>query len=144
MPCANAKPRAVAEAPVSALTDPSTAPRRRALIVETDPASARLCQDTLERMGFAIERVEGGVAAVVAARGRAPDLILMDFQLPDASAGETIGWLRANQSLKSVPIVVLGIADASRLPARDTGTTATVGKPLTSAAIERAVRGLRG
>ena len=144
MPCTNVTSRSVAGAQASAAADSAIMGSRRALIVDTDPASARLWQETLERMGFAIERVSGGVAAVVAARGRAPDLIVMDAQLTDASAGETIGWLRANQPLRSVPIVVLGIHDASRLPAQETGAVAAVGKPLTAAAIERAVRGLCG
>ncbi|MGH7125464.1 MAG: response regulator [Stellaceae bacterium] len=140
MPYSNVKSRGVTKAP--ARPEPTTAASRRALIVDTDPASARLCGETLARMGFAIDRVNGGVAAVVAARGRAPDLIVMDAQLSDASARETIGWLRANPSLKSIPIVVLGITDALRLPASDAGAMTAVTKPLTAAAIERAVRGL--
>jgi DNA-binding response OmpR family regulator len=118
--------------------------KRCALIIDTDPASARLCEASLERMGFAIERASTGVTGVVAARGHVPDLIVMDFQLPDASASETIGWLRANQALSVVPILVLGIADGSRLPVKHAHGMAALGKPLTPAAIERAVRGLCG
>jgi DNA-binding response OmpR family regulator len=118
--------------------------KRRALIIDTDPASARLCGVTLEQMGFEIERASGAVAGVVAARGHVPDLIVMDFQLSDASANETIGWLRANQPLSAVPILVLGIADGSRLPVKHAHGMAALGKPLTPAAIERAVRGLCG
>ena len=126
------------------MVDHSRTRGRRALIVESDPASVRLCQDTLERLGFATECVSGGVDAVVAARGRVPHLIVMDSQLSDAPASETIAWLRANPSLRSVPIVVLGIVNQSRLPAKDASTMAVVGKPTTSAAIERAVRDLCG
>ncbi len=118
--------------------------KRRALIIDTDSASARLCEMALETMGFAIERASSGVAGVVAARGRVPDLIVMDSQLPDASANETIGWLRGNQALGSVPILVLGIADGSRLPVKHADGMAALRKPLTLAAIERAVRGLCG
>lgn len=150
MAYANAKPKDVAEAHAparvgvrteghAASTRPSRAPHRRALIVDGDPASARLCRETLERMGFVIERVDSGVAALVAARERAPDLILMDSQLRDVSAGETIGWLRSNQALMSVPIIVLGIADESRSARKGIRSLA---KPLSSAAIERAVRDL--
>lgn len=117
---------------------------RRALIVHGDLATARLCQETLERLGFAIERVRSGVTAVVAARECLPNLIMMDFQLSDVSAAETIGWIRANQSLKSIPIVVLGVADGSRLSVSDVGATAALRKPVTSAAIERAVQDLCG
>jgi len=144
MPLSRLKPRGAPEAQASALPSSSTAGSRRALIVGADPVSARICQETLERTGFAIERVGSGVDAVVAARGHVPDLIVMDSQLSDVSAAETIGWLRANQALKSVPIIVLGIADNSKLPVKDPTAMAGLGKPLTSAAIERAVRGLCG
>ncbi|HXP74226.1 MAG TPA: response regulator [Stellaceae bacterium] len=127
-----------------AIPSTSTARRRLALLVDGDPVSVRLCRETLERMEFVIERVDSGVAAVVAARGRAPDLILMDFQLRDVTAGETIGWLRSNQALTSVPIIVLGIADGSRLPVKDPRAMVAIGKPLSPAAIERAVRHLCG
>lgn len=119
----------------------SAAPLRRALIVDGDLASARLCRETLERMGFVIDRVDSGVAVLVAARGRVPDLILMDSQLRDVSASETIGWLRSNQALTSVPIVVVGIADEARWSWKN---TRSIAKPLSSAAIERAVRDLCG
>jgi len=139
----NPKPRDAPKTQAAALATPAVA-ARRALIVGTDPVSQRLCQETLERIGFVIECVESGVAAVVAARGRAPDLIVMDFQLSDVSALETIGWLRGNPALKSVPIIVLGVADNSRLPVTGASGMAGLGKPLTLAAIERAVRGLCG
>lgn len=127
-----------------AIPGTSSARRRLALIVDGDPVSVRLCQETLERMDFVVQRVDSGVAAVVAARGRAPDLILMDFQLRDVTAGETIGWLRSNQALTSVPIIVLGIADGSRLPVNDPRAMIAIGKPFSPAAIERAVRHLCG
>lgn len=152
----NVNPRDAAAAaaracgPVDVLTEKQPAAgasvgrNRHALIVDTDPVSGRLCRDVLERMGFEIENVAGGVAAVVAARGRAPNLILMDFQLRDASAGETIGWLRSNQALCSVPIIILGMVDGSRMPTKDRHAMAAVRKPLSADAIERTVRDLCG
>ena len=143
MPQTRTKSRDV-EALISAPLRASTTRGRHALLVGTDPVSARMCRETLERMGFALERVDTGVAAVVAARGRVPDLIVMDFQLSDASAGETIAWLRANQALTSVPIVVLGIGDGSRSAVMEASIMTALGKPVTSASIERAVRSLCG
>jgi CheY-like chemotaxis protein len=140
----NATTRSPSDEQAAAPARPAVAGKRRALIVDSDSASATLCEMTLERMGFAIERVGGGVAAVVAARRQAPDLIVMDFQLPDASAGETIGWLRGNQTLSAVPIVVLGTAGGSQLPVKDARATAFLAKPLTAATIERAVHSLCG
>jgi len=155
MPYANATSSDAAEAAAivrvdftrkcqSVTANTSLVRNRRALIVDTDSVSARLCRETLERIGFVIDYVDSGVAAVVAARGRVPDLILMDSQLRDVSASETIGWLRSNQALAGVPIVVLGIADGSRLPAKNARAIVGIGKPLSAAAIERAVRDLCG
>ena len=124
-----------------ALGTDSRVPERYALIVSGDSTSARRCEETLRRMRFEIGRMNSGVAAVVAARGRVPALIFMDLQLPDASASETIGWLRANQALVAVPIVVLGSAGGSGLPNK--GIRA-ISKPPSSVAIEQAVRDLCG
>lgn len=90
-------------------------------------------------MGFTGQTVDSGVAAVVAARSQVPNLILIDLQLRDVSASETIGWLRSNQQLAVVPVIVLGSADRSRRLSRDIHS---VTKPLSSSAIERAVSDL--
>ncbi len=122
----------------------SSTRQRRALVVNTDPVSTRLCRETLERLGFTIERVDSGVAAVVAARNQTPDLVLMDLQLRDVTAAETIGWLRSNQALKSVPIIVLGVTHRSQIPAKNASGIAGIGKPLSTSAIERTLRDLCG
>ncbi len=141
--CAGASAGASAEAEAR-LAARRCSPSRLALVVDPDPASGRVCRETLERMGFDIEQVESGVAAVVAARRRTPDLILMDAQLRDASAGETIAWLRSNESLDSVPIVVLGLAVGAEVPAKHGRTMAALRKPVSAAAVERAVQDLCG
>jgi len=128
-----------------AMPSPSIMRKRRALVIDTDSVSTRLCRETLERIGFLIECVDSGVAAVVAARARVPDLILMESELRDASAAEVIGWLRcANMALASIPIIVIGTIDRSPLAVRDSRETVALRKPPSPAEIERAVRGLCG
>lgn len=80
---------------------------RRALIAVADPVTERLCRGVLARSGIAVEVVDSGVAAVIAARGNRPDLILVDDQLRDVVGREVVGWLRSNPALKTTPIVVL-------------------------------------
>jgi CheY-like chemotaxis protein len=135
----------VAEERRSATPNALTRRRKHALVVDTDPATARACRQVLEGMGFIIERVDSGVAAVVAARKRVPNVILMDSQLRDVSAAEVIGWLRcANMALASIPIVVIGTIDRSPLAVRDSRMTAALSKPASLAAIEGALRSLCG
>jgi len=118
--------------------------KRRAVMADTDSVSSHLCRETLERLGFDIERVDSGIAALVAARGCLPDLILMDFQLRDVSAGEAIGWLRSHRELKVVPVVVVGVTEESKLSMKELPAIVGLGKPLSQAALEKAVRGLCG
>jgi CheY-like chemotaxis protein len=113
---------------------------RRALVVETDPVTLRLCRDVLESSGFVVDAVDSGIAAVVAAREELPDLILMDLQLRDVPGGEAIGWLRSNPALRSTPIIVLtaNVGDDADLVAALPG--ASMRKPLSPAAIRRTIR----
>jgi CheY-like chemotaxis protein len=90
-------------------SDPSREPAqpRRALVVEAELETLRLCRDVLEGSGFVVDAVDSGFAAVVAARRERPDLILVDLQLRDVPGREAIAWLRSNPALRSTPIIIL-------------------------------------
>ena len=111
---------------------------RRALVVEADPVTLRLCRDVLESSGFLVDAVDSGIAAVVAARKGRPDLILMDMQLRDVPGGEAVAWLRSNPALRSTPIIVLA-ANAGDDAALAAGLGAALRKPLSPATIRRAI-----
>lgn len=121
---------------------PTTSPKRscrRALVIETDPTTLRLCRDVLESSGFLVEATDSGIAAVVAAREGLPDLILVDLQLRDVPGREAIGWLRANPALQSTPIIVLATnAEDDQVPAA-TRPGAWLRKPVSPAGIRRAI-----
>lgn len=111
----------------------------RALVVETDPATLRICRDVLESSGFVVEATDSGIAAVVAAREALPDLIFVDLQLRDVSGPEAIGWLRSNPALESTPIIVLTTNaedDAHLAAARP---SASLRKPVSAAGIRRTI-----
>ena len=61
---------------------------RRALVVEAEPATVRLCRYILESSGFVVDAVGSGIAAVVAAREKLPNVILIDLQLQDVPGRE--------------------------------------------------------
>jgi DNA-binding response OmpR family regulator len=88
---------------------PPSPPRRRVLIVATEPATLRLCNDVLNNSGIAVDIAvaDSGVAAVVAAREDVPDLIFVDIQLRDVPGHEAIRWLRSIPALQSTPISML-------------------------------------
>ncbi len=114
----------------------------RALVVEADVGTRRLCEEQLGVLGFTVSAVETGVAGVAAARVQAPDVILVDLQLRDVPGLELAGWLRANPALAATPIIAINAlapADGARGLA-ERGIELVLRKPLSAAAVERAVR----
>lgn len=113
---------------------------RRALVVAADTATHRVCRAALETSGLAVDGVDSGMAALMAAREARPDLIVIDQQLRDVSGQEAIGWLRSNPALRATPIIALTTAadDATGLAAIAPG--AALRKPLSPVAIRRAIR----
>jgi len=114
--------------------------RRRALVVEADPGTQKDFRDVLNRCGMAADIVDNGVAAVAMARRKRPDLIIMDLQLRDSPGLEVIQWLRSDPALRSTPVIVLttNAHDVSR--SKSWTVEAVLLKPVSSDAMERAIR----
>jgi DNA-binding NarL/FixJ family response regulator len=72
----------------------STAADELVLIVDNDPPFRAFVRDLLERAGFDVVEAEDGEAALEAASGRKPELVLLDVCLPRASGYEVCRELR--------------------------------------------------
>jgi CheY-like chemotaxis protein len=93
-------------------------PRRplSVLLVEDDPGDVLIAQEALRAgdVDSRLEVVSDGVEAIAYLRneegyadaGR-PDLILLDLNLPRKSGHEVLAEVKADPSLRSIPIVVL-------------------------------------
>ena len=76
------------------------------LIVDDDPTQRRLIQAVLEREGFAVAQAEGGEAALDRiGSGLAPDVIILDLNMPDRSGLEVLQEVRARGL--TCPVIVL-------------------------------------
>lgn len=117
--------------------------RGRVLVVAADVVVQGVCRSALEA-GWEVEVVDSGVAAVIAARRSAPQIIFMDLQLRDVPGGEAVAWLRSNPALGVVPIVLIagGTEDSAEIAAID--PAALLRKPLSRNAVERVTRDLNG
>lgn len=81
--------------------------RKTILYIEDDPGSQILVQRTLDFAGFRVVVASTGLEGVEAAVRELPHLILMDINLPDLSGREVTTRLRADDRLKTTPIVAL-------------------------------------
>ena len=67
--------------------------KQRVLVVEDDPVLTRVLNDNLSFEGFEVQCVSDGNAAAGAAKAFAPDLVLLDVNLPGKSGFELVeGW----------------------------------------------------
>ncbi|WP_327071159.1 response regulator [Kitasatospora sp. NBC_01302] len=96
---------------------PSAQHPRDILLVEDDLADAMLIEEALRERGGArsIVRVPDGLAALERLRDpaiAAPDLIVLDLNMPRMNGRELLGVLKADDELKIIPTVVLTTSGA--------------------------------
>jgi len=77
------------------------------LIVEDNERSMKLFRDVLTATGYRTLEATTGTQAVELAIEYAPDLVLMDIQLPDVDGVEALGRLRADERTAPVPVLAL-------------------------------------
>lgn len=103
----------------------------RVLIAEDEANIAELLQFLLQREGYETQMVFDGSAALAAAREAVPDAVVLDAMLPNLSGYEVLKALRADASLKAVPVLMLTAKgqDKDRKLAEDLGVNAFITKP---------------
>lgn len=77
------------------------------LLVEDNERNLKLARDVLEYAGFTVLVAMTGEEAVASARQRAPDLILMDLQLPGIDGHAALSLLRDDARTSAIPVVAL-------------------------------------
>ena len=104
----------------------------RILVVDDDPRNLRLAVTMLEKAGHEVLSAEGGAEGVEVALAHAPDLVLMDMQMPGMDGIAALRRLRADPrtaALKVVALTALAMkGDAERLLAE--GFDGYLEKPL--------------
>ena len=105
---------------------------KRVLVVEDNELNLKLFCDLLRAHEHIAEPVRDGREAVQRARDFAPDLVVMDIQLPHVTGYELIQQMKADEDLKRVPVMAVtayaGREDEERI--RAAGAEAYVSKPI--------------
>ena len=77
------------------------------LIVEDEPAIQELLAFNVEQAGFQALRAEDADSAWQQIRSNAPDLILLDWMLPNTSGVILAKQLRSDERTRDIPIIML-------------------------------------
>ncbi|MBP1780591.1 MULTISPECIES: response regulator [Micromonospora] len=100
----------------------------RILVVDDEPQILRALRINLRARGYDVEVAGSGAAALKAAAGHPPDLVVLDLGLPDLDGTEVIRGLRG---WTTVPIIVLSgrAGSEDKVAALDAGADDYVTKP---------------
>jgi two-component system, OmpR family, phosphate regulon response regulator PhoB len=103
----------------------------RILLVEDDAALAELIVYHFEREEFEVVRTDDGEEALLLARERPPDLVLLDWMIEGLSGIEVCRRLRRTAETANVPIIMLTARDeeSDRIRGLETGADDYVTKP---------------
>jgi two-component system cell cycle response regulator DivK len=112
------------------------------MIVEDNELNMKLFNDLLEAFGYRTVKTRDGGSAVDLIRKHAPDLIIMDIQLPERSGLDITRELKADAELKSIPVIAVTAfamrGDEQRI--RASGADAYLSKPISVSAFLDTVR----
>ncbi|HVI50403.1 MAG TPA: response regulator [Candidatus Sulfotelmatobacter sp.] len=111
------------------------------LIVEDNDLNMKLFNDLLQAHGYQTLQTKDGREALKMAREYRPDLILMDIQLPEISGLEITRLLKADDELKTIPVIAVTAfamkGDEEKI--REGGCEGYIAKPISVASFLQTV-----
>jgi DNA-binding response OmpR family regulator len=111
----------------------------RILLVDDDPAAARLYRAMLVTDGHDVVVLDSGIDAVEAASAQPFDLVVTDFNMPGIKGDVTLSLLRARTPTLPVIIMTSETSVSLEKRAREAGAAAFLRKPCTSEVLTRTV-----
>ncbi|RKT27820.1 two-component system phosphate regulon response regulator PhoB [Roseovarius halotolerans] len=114
------------------------------LLVEDEPAQREVLSYNLEADGFRVTTAENGEEALLLVDEEAPDLIVLDWMLPNVSGIEVCRQLKTRPDTRGVPILMLSARseEVDRVRGLETGADDYVVKPYSVIELMARVRAL--
>ena len=82
--------------------------KRRVLVVDDDPAIVEMLVELLERDGrFEVQTAATGFDAGLRTKEFQPDMIVLDYMLPDINGSGVIRSIRSDPSIRDVKIIIV-------------------------------------
>ena len=105
--------------------------KTKILLIEDDQSLTELIRYNLTQDGFSVHCEADGEEGLYASEEVSPDLILLDWMLPNLSGIEVCRRIRRNKATQNVPIIMLTARaeESDRVRGLDTGADDYVTKP---------------
>lgn len=114
------------------------------LIVEDDTAIREMLQSFLLSKNYKVKTAESGGVSFEILADKNPDLILLDWMLPDASGPDIIKKIRSNDIQKDIPILMLTARaeEMDKVKGLDAGADDYMTKPVSLKELEARIKAL--
>lgn len=76
-------------------------------IIEDDPVISQMYRMKFEADGFDVQLANDGERGVALVEAYAPDMILMDLQMPKMNGAEALAVIRKSEWGKNIPVIIL-------------------------------------
>jgi two-component system, OmpR family, phosphate regulon response regulator PhoB len=114
------------------------------LIIEDEEAIRDMLRFSLPEAEFGLTDAETVAQAVRLLADRIPDLIILDWMLPDKSGIDFIQWIKQKETLKDIPIIMLTAKaeEAQKIQGLMTGADDYVTKPFSTAELTARIKAI--
>ena len=108
-----------------------SADQPRVLVVEDEPAQREVLAYNLEAEGFAVSRADNGEEALLLVDEVSPDIIVLDWMMPNLSGIEVCRRLKIRPETRGIPIIMLSARseEVDKVRGLETGADDYVVKP---------------
>lgn len=112
------------------------------LVVEDEEAIGTLLRYNLEREGFRVTLAKDGEEALIALKEHKPDVVVLDWMLPQLSGIEVCRQMRRNADTKNIPVIMLSARgeEDDRIRGLDCGADDYVVKPFSPSELIARIR----
>jgi CheY-like chemotaxis protein len=118
---------------------------QKILVVDDEPDVLKILLLRLEKTGYEVTGARDGREAVDLARQIIPDLVILDFHLPDMNGDVVAGILREDKNTKHIPIILISATVTSvDQRAKECGANGCIAKPFEPKELIDAVKKILG
>lgn len=102
---------------------------KRILIVNDEASLLEVCQIVLESVGYSVVLAHGGNNGIVQAKRLRPDLMIIDWVMPDMTGGEVVRRLKTDPSTIDIPVLMMSALDEVKTESFILGAAGFIVKP---------------
>lgn len=90
-------------------------PSIKILIIEDSPVDSKIIKQTVEICGYTALVAFDGKTGIALAKKHKPDLIVLDYYLPDQTGGDVLKTLRLTESTSLIRVLMLTVSHESHV-----------------------------